>query len=351
MGAVASGALSSVGYEPDPRGLLVARNAVGAYYAGHGVEAPPDRILLSASSSEAYSWLFKLFCEPGDAVLVPAPSYPLLDALATLESAALLPYALPPEDSWAVHAGLVGEALERARRAGRRVRAVVLVNPNNPTGTSVAESEFQALEELALEHDLALVSDEVFLDYRYADRPGDLRIAASRPNALVFSLGGLSKAAALPQLKLGWILANGPARLLGPALDGLAWIADAFLSVGAPVQHALPALVGGRAGTSGAVRQRVLGNDAALRRAFPPGGPVDVLPLRAGWTAVLRVPAVVSEEDLAVSLALGHGVLVHPGYFFDFPFEAFLVLSLLPEPSAFGLGVERLRAGLGAPGR
>ena len=348
------GALSSQAnarYDPDPRGGLAARRAVSAYYGERGVEAPPEQLVLTASSSEAYSWLFKVLCDPGDSVLVPAPSYPLLDALAELESVELARYRLPPEDGWAVHAGAVSEEVDRLAAAGKRVGAVVLVNPNNPTGTSVAADELERLEETALRRGFALVSDEVFLDYRFADRAGDVRVAASRGSALVFSLGGLSKAAALPQAKLGWILANGPAELLSGAMERLEWVADSFLSVGTPVQNALPALLEGSGESASAIRARVLRNDGRLRSAFPAGGVVDVLPLRAGWTAVLRVPAVLPEADLAVSLVERHGVLVHPGYFFDFPHEAFLVLSLLPPPALFDEGLGRLRGGLEAPGR
>ena len=250
-----------------------------------------------------------------------------------------------------MQADAIFETADRLRAAGRRLKAVVLVNPNNPTGTSIAEPELERLEERALREGFALVSDEVFLDYRFADRPGDVRIAAARDRALVFSLGGLSKAAALPQLKLGWILANGPDALLAAALERLEWVADAFLSVGAPVQNALPSLLGGRHRAASEIRGRLLENDRRLRAAFPAGGAVGVLPLRAGWTAVLRVPAVVPEEELVVSLVERHGVLVHPGYFFDFPREAFLVLSLLPHPGLFETGVERLRDGIGALGR
>ena len=338
-------------YEPDPRGTALARRAVSGYYAGHGVEAAVERLVLTASSSEAYSWLFKVLCDPGDSVLVPAPSYPLLDALAELESVELARYRLPPEDGWAVHTGAIVECVDRLAASGKRVKAVVLVNPNNPTGSSVGEPELERLEETALCHGFALISDEVFLDYRFADRPGDVRIAAARDRALVFSLGGLSKAAALPQMKLGWILANGPAALLEEALERLEWVADSFLSVGTPVQNALASMIGGRHRAASEVRDRIVENDRRLRAAFPAGGPVDVLPLRAGWTAVLRVPAVVPEEELAVSLVERHGVLVHPGYFFEFPHEAFLVLSLLPNPSLFEAGVERLRCGIGALGR
>ena len=333
-------------YAPEPRGQPAAREAVAAYYAGHAVEASPDRIVLTASSSEAYSWLFKLLCDPGEAILVPAPSYPLLDALAGLESVVLVPYRLPPEDGWSVHASAIEEAALRLRGEGGRARAIILVNPNNPTGTSVSRPEFERLVAFARREGLAVISDEVFLDYRFEDRPSDVRVAATGHDALVFSLGGLSKAAALPQLKLGWILASGPSSLLEPALERLDWIADSFLSVGTPVQLALPALLGRRHVVAGAIRERIAANDRALRALFPRGGAVDVLPLRGGWSAVLRVPAILPEEELAVRLVERYGLLVQPGFFFDFPAEAFLVVSLLPDPGLFAAGIARLRHAL-----
>jgi hypothetical protein len=333
-------------YAPDPKGLLEAREAVSGHYAAaHGVSAPAERIVLCASTSEAYGWLFKLAGNPGDVVLVPAPSYPLLDALAELECLSLRRYALASEDGFAVHAAAVEAEVRRAEADGLRVAAVVLVNPNNPTGTSIAGAELLALLSFARERGFCVVSDEVFADYRYADRPGEVRVAAAAPEAaraLVFSLGGLSKTAALPQLKLGWILANGPAGLLDEALSRLEWIADSYLSVGTPVQLALPRILEGGRSAAEAIRARVLRNESALRAAFLAGGPVTVLPVPAGWSACLRVPAVRSEEDLVLGLLEAHDVLVQPGYFFDFPHEAFLVLSLLPKEDDFREGVARL---------
>jgi aspartate/methionine/tyrosine aminotransferase len=337
-------------YAPDPKGLLPARTAVSNYYAAqHGVLAPPERIVLSASSSEAYGWLFKLVGDPGDVVLVPAPSYPLLDALADLECLTLRRYALASEDGLAFHAAAAAAEVQSVEAAGLRVAAVVLVNPNNPTGTSLEGGELSALFSLARERGFSVISDEVFVDYRYADRPGDVRIAAAARDAagaLVFSLGGLSKSAALPQLKLGWILANGPAALLDEALSRLEWIADSYLSVSTSVQLALPRLLEHGRGAVDAIRARVLHNERALRAAFPPAGPVTVLPVPAGWSACVRVPAVRPEEDLVLDLLGSHDLLVQPGYFFDFPFEAFLVLSLLPPPDVFREGIARLARAL-----
>jgi alanine-synthesizing transaminase len=337
-------------YAPDPRGLASARLAVSNYYAGvHGVLAPSGQIVLSASSSEAYGWLFKITGDPGDVVLVPAPSYPLLDALAELECLRLHRYALASDDGFAFHAAAVEAEVQRVEDDGRRVAAVVLVNPNNPTGTSLAGAELSALFALAKEHGFAVISDEVFVDYRYSDRPGDVRIAAEsadKTGALVFSLGGLSKSAGLPQLKLGWILVNGPSGLLDGARERLEWVADSYLSVSTPVQLALPRLLEYGRGTADAIRARVLRNERTLRAAFPAGGPITVLPVPAGWAACMRVPAVRPEEDLVLDLLESYDVLVQPGYFFEFPFEAFLVVSLLPPLDIFSEGVARLARAL-----
>lgn len=329
-------------YVPDPKGLLRARKAVAGYYARHGTAADPARIFLTASSSEAYGWLFKLLCEPGDAVLVPAPSYPLLDALAELESVELHRYPLAAEEGWAFRTDFVRERLEHLAGLGKRVKAVVVVNPNNPTGTSLTRAERPLLFALARQHGCAIVSDEVFLDYRLEELGGDATVAADHEDALVFSLGGLSKAAALPQMKLAWILANGPEPLLPEALDRLEWIADAYLSVGTPVQLAAETFLDWAIEAARSVRTRLKENLAALAEAFPEKHPARPLPVRAGWSAVLRAPAIVPEEELVLALLEDHDLLVHPGYFFDFPFEAFLVLSLLPEPALFREGVNRL---------
>ncbi len=329
-------------YAPDARGIPEARLAVSDWYAAvHGVLAPPERIVLSASTSEAYGWLFKVLADPGDAVLVPAPSYPLLDALAGLESVALARYPLAAEDGFRVHASAVAHVVERLAAQGTRTAAVVVVNPNNPTGSSLAAEELGRLLALANEKGFAVISDEVFVDYRYSKRPEDVLVAALREDALVFSLGGLSKSAALPQLKVGWILANGPEPRLSDALRRLEWVADAYLSVGTPVQLALHRLLHEARRATDAIWARVLKNERTLRTAFE-GSAVTVAPVAAGWTACLRVPAVKSEEELILDLLGTYDVLVHPGYFYEFPSGAWLVVSLLPGPEAFSEGVSRL---------
>ncbi len=257
-------------------------------------------------------------------------------------------YPLVAAGGWAFHAAAVAHEVDRLAAAGTRVGAVVLVSPNNPTGTGVARGRARSRSSPSpASHGFAVISDEVFLDYRFADRPGDVRVAAAEAGALVFSLGGLSKSAALPQLKLGWILANGPQDLLADALSRLEWIADAYLSVGTPVQLALPALFEhGHRAAAGRQEARAWRTTRTLAAAFPPGVPVSAEPLTGGWSAVLRVPAVEPEEELVLRLLADHDLLVHPGYFYDFPREGFLVLSLLARPNLFAAGVARLRSAL-----
>lgn len=333
-------------YEPDPRGLRGAREAVAGWYATHGVDADPDRIVLTASTSEAYGWLLKLLCQPGDAVLVPAPSYPLLDALAELESVALRRYPLAAEDRYAAHAAPILARVEALARHGTRVGAVVLVTPNNPTGTSMPAREREAILDGARRHGFAVIADEVFLDYRFENGGDEPVVAAARDDALVFSLGGLSKTAALPQLKLGWILVNGPEPVRREALQRLEWIADAYLSVGTPIQLAAPSLLARAAALRAPLQARLESNRAILRESFPAGGATALLPIPAGWSAVLRVPATEPEDEIALRLLRDEDVLVHPGFFYEFPHEAFLVTSLLPEPSLFREGLARLSRSL-----
>jgi len=335
-------------YAPEPKGLISAREAVAAYYARRGVSADSGSLVLCASSSEAYGWLFKLLCEPGETVLVPAPGYPLLDSLAELEGVTVARYPLDAAGGWTFQASRVETEINRLGADGRRVGAVVLVNPNNPTGSGISKDELLALLALSREHGFAVISDEVFLDYRFAALPDGVAVAATAAEGrgLVFSIGGLSKSAALPQLKLGWILVGGEADLVSETLARLEWIADTYLSVSTPVQQALPELLSWGETAAAAIRERVLENHSTLSWTFPSGAAAAVEPLRGGWSAVLRVPAVEPEEDLVLRLLSDHDLLVHPGYFFDFPSEAFLVLSLLPRLDVFGEGMARLARAL-----
>jgi alanine-synthesizing transaminase len=323
-------------YDPIPAGWRGAREAVAGEYTRHGVPVAPEHIVLTASSSEAYSFVFKLLCDPGDEVLVPAPSYPLFDFLAGLENVVVRPYPLLlAGGEWHVDVAAPSAAV------GPRARAIVVVNPNNPTGSFVKNDEAAALAELAARHDLALVSDEVFLDYAgHADsrRAGTL---AAPGAALTFVFGGLSKSCGLPQLKLGWIVTAGPEDLRREALERLEIIADTYLSVGTPVQLAAPSLLARGGEIREAIQSRVASNRTALEWLCR-NSPVSVLPAEGGWYAVLRVPATRSEEALVTELVEAHGVLVHPGFFFGFPHEAYVVLSLLPEPDVLAEGVEAL---------
>ena len=320
-------------YRPDPRGLRSARAAVAAEYRRHGVAVDPDRLVLTASTSEAYAFLFKLLCEPGDAVLVPVPSYPLFEHLARVEGVAVRSYHLDPEAGWRL------DPAELAA-AGSDVRAVIVVHPNNPTGSYVAPDDARALAELCALRSWALIADEVFLDYPFADAPA--ASFAGTTEALTFSLGGLSKSVGLPQLKAAWIAVSGPPALAAAALERLEFIADTFLSVATPVQLALPALLAAGAGVRATVASRCRANLAALHAAVAACPAVTLLPADGGWSAVLRIPAVLAEEELVIALLEQDGIAVHPGFFFDFPRDGYLVVSLLPSPATFAAGVERL---------
>lgn len=336
-------------YEPDPRGLSAAREAVARWCGRRGLPASPDRMILTASTSEAYALLFKLLADPGDTILVPQPGYPLFDELAALESVHPVPYPIALERDWRVDLEALGSLLASAATTPRAPapRAVVVVNPNNPTGSALSADERDRIDALAARAGTAVIADEVFYDY-LIDKRTRVSMAGPRPAgapaALTFTLGGLSKACGLPQMKLGWILVDGPADRRAEALGRLEFIADSYLSVGTPVQRAAERLLSLGDGIAALVSQRVAINRAALADAFPEGSASRVLSSDGGWYAVLQVPATRSEEEMVLDLLAQADVLVHPGYFFDFAREAFLVLSLLPEPGLFGEALSRLRS-------
>ena len=318
-------------HNPDPQGARGAREAVARWH-GQGVGA--DDLVLTASTSEAYSWLFKLLCDPGDDVLVPAPSYPLFHWLAALEGVAARPVPALRTEQWE----LDFQALEAA--CGPRTRAVVVVNPNNPTGQFLDRAEWAELLALCARRDLALLVDEVFSDYVLEALPGALSTALAEPEppCPVFVLSGLSKIAALPQVKLGWILARGPARA---SLEHLAFIADQYLSVSAPAQAAAPALLALAPGIQAGILDRLRTNLAALDALLPRAPGLSRARVEGGWSVVLRRPALDGGEDCALRLLREGGVLVHPGHFFDLPGDGYLVCSLLPEAATFRAGMER----------
>ena len=327
---------SALVYEPTPAGLCSAREAVAAHYAARASIVDPSRILLTASSSESYAWLFKLLADPGDEVLVPRPSYPLFEFLAQMESVRAVEYPLVYHDGWSIDL----EALTSAITG--RTRAIVLVNPNNPTGSFVKRGELETLVALCAERGLALISDEVFADYTFA--PDDERVVSVTgvEGALTFCLSGLSKIAGLPQMKLGWIVVAGPAVTRTGAIERLELIADTYLSVGTPVQQAVPGLLAAGENVRRQIAARVYENLAYLQAAVAHNSPAQILRVEGGWYVTLRVPSTRSEEEWCLEL-LGHdGVLVQPGFFYDFESEAFLVLSLLTRAETFRQGVERL---------
>jgi aspartate/methionine/tyrosine aminotransferase len=320
-------------YEPEARGLRPAREAVCADYRRRGLSVGAERIVLTASTSEAYAFLFKLLCDPGDAVLVPAPSYPLFDYLAELESVRVDRYTLCYDGQWHLPLGELAEAVTPL------TRAVIVVNPNNPTGSYLKRDEAHGLAALCAERGVAVVSDEVFADYAFGEDPRRVSCVLEDGPALAFSLGGLSKSCGLPQLKLAWIAVGGPARAREEALSRLEIVADTYLSVGTPVQRALPRLLVRLPELQAPIAARLAANRAALDRRLGPGSPATLLAPEGGWYAVLRIPATVPEEQRVVQLLEERGVLVHPGFFFDFAAEAYLVLSLLAREDEFARGL------------
>jgi hypothetical protein len=326
-----------VQYQPSPRGLLRARQLVAKDYLRRGATVSPEAIVLTASSSESYALLFKLLGNPGQTVLVPEPSYPLFDYLTALEGLRPRPYRLAYDGRWHVDfASLADDVLADAA-------AIVLVSPNNPTGSYLSAEDCDRLAELAATHGVAIIADEVFADFPLAPAPEAVSAVASRAlPSLTFSLGGLSKASGLPQMKLGWIAATGPEDVVRVALQNLDLVADSYLSVGTPVQVALPRLLDIGATMRTAIHQRVLRNRDALSAHIGPESPCTLLPAEAGWSAIVRVPEVMSDEAWALQLLRGPGVLVQPGYFFDLDLGATLVVSLLTPPAVFDEGIARL---------
>jgi alanine-synthesizing transaminase len=322
-------------YRPSPLGLGEARALVAAEYASRGVAIRADRCVLSASTSEAYAFLFKLLCGPGDEVLVPQPSYPLFDLLTRLEGVAAAAYRLDSRGGWCLDRSSVEAAVTG------RSRAILVVSPNNPTGSMIRSDDREWLVGVARVHGLALIADEVFADYLLAPRPGSDGLAGEA-RVLTFALGGLSKSAGLPQMKLAWTAVSGPEALVLDAMARLEVIADTYLSVSTPVQLAAGALIRAGRGIRAAIGARLRTNLATLRAAVATHPALTLIEPEGGWTAVVRVPAILSEEQLVMRLLTEASVLVHPGYFFDFDEEAYLVLSLLPALETFDRGVARL---------
>jgi alanine-synthesizing transaminase len=330
----AAGSERALCYDPQPFGLPTAREAVSADYARRGVAVDPECIVLSASTSEAYSWLFKLLCNPGESVLIPQPSYPLFEHLTRLESVRAVPYRLEYHGRWEIDFEWIAAAKDD-------VRAVLLVSPNNPTGSYVTAREADTLAAICRERGWAMVSDEVFAEYAL-DAEAPATEIARRARVLSFTLGGASKSLGLPQMKLAWTIVDGPVQQRIDALSRLALIADTFLPVNTPVQVAAPDLFCRAAPIRKAIHERVSRNLTAAREVARAHPACEVLRVEGGWTAVVRVPATRSEEALTLGLVEDEHVLVHPGYFFDFPHEAFVIVSLLPQENVFAEAFARV---------
>jgi aspartate/methionine/tyrosine aminotransferase len=331
-------------YEPDALGLVAAREAVSREFARYGRTIAADRVALTASTSEAYALLFKLFCDPGDEVLVPQPSYPLFDHLTKLEAVTPIAYHLEYHGAWRVDVDSVWRAITG------RTRAVLVVSPNNPTGSFLHQQDLWRLVDACRRHELALIGDEVFFDYSLDAAP-DKASVLDQDEVITCALGGVSKSCGLPQIKLGWIAWCGPVPSLARALSAFEIVADSYLSVSTPVQVAAARILERGATIRQQIQARIARNLQALRTACAARPAATLLRAEGGWSAVVQVPATRSEEDLVLTLITEDGVLVHPGFFFDFPREAYLVISLLIEPDRFDRGVSRVLARACGSGR
>ena len=328
----------SLVYAPDPRGPLHARQAVCKYYEARGVSVAPEQIFLTTSTSEAYTYVFRLLADPGDKVLVPQPSYPLFDFLAGINDLEVVSYPLRYQDEWRMDL----ETLRDGWAPG--VKAAIVVHPNNPTGSFVKSCELEFLVECCRQNQGALIADEVFADYVLEAGEDRVSSHAAGSEVLTFTLSGLSKISALPQMKLGWVVVSGPEKEMKTALERLEVIADTYLSVSAPIAHALPALLEFRKTVQPRILERLRANLCWLERQTASSPEVTRLKAEGGWYAVLKVPERVSDEFWAVELLDGDGVLVHPGHFYDFPDDDHLVISLLTDEAAFRKGTGRILA-------
>lgn len=325
-------------YEPDPRGLLSARQAVVAYYAGRGVTLSPEQIFLTSSTSEAYSFIFRLLGNPGDEILAPRPSYPLFDFLTRLNDLQLSPYPLVYDRAWRIDRA----ALESAITC--KSRAILVVHPNNPAGSYVQADEIDFLAGCCAKRQMALIADEVFFDFPHSPEAALKRASgfAVEGRALTFTLSGLSKVSALPQMKCAWMVVNGPPPLLNDALERLEVIADTYLPLSTPVAGALPQFLNARHAMQRQISERLRRNLSQLDSLVAPISTVQRLQTEGGWAAILRLPSIRSDEEWTLRLIREDGVLVHPGHFYDLPAESHVVVSLLPE--MFGDAVGKIVA-------
>ncbi|HXT86750.1 MAG TPA: pyridoxal phosphate-dependent aminotransferase [Verrucomicrobiae bacterium] len=336
-------ALSGAGvmdYEPNPRGILSARAAVAEYYAEKGVRVAVEDIFLTASTSEAYSFIFRLLSDPESEVLVPSPSYPLFDFLADIHDVRLIRYPLTYSDGWQIDFGEVHRAITE------RTRGIIVVHPNNPTGHYAKAAEMEQLNQICAARDLALIADEVFFDFSVEDGKERSSFAANS-RALTFIMSGLSKISGLPQMKASWLTLGGTENLKTQAAARLEVITDTYLSVSTPVQVALPALLAQRHGFQKQLMARLRRNLAEMDRQLAESKSCSRLKVEGGWYAVLRIPKLRDDEEFAVEMLEKHSVYTHPGHFFDFSEPNHLVISLLEREEDFGEGLKRLLDYLG----
>ncbi len=329
-------------YEPQAKGLLIAREAVSGYYAAQGSQVSPDDLLVTTSTSEAYTFLFRLLCDAGDTVLIPTPSYPLFDFLADLQDVKLEPYGLVYDHGWQIDFQSVQSAMGRAHSATSRCRAVLVVHPNNPTGSFVKPQEGDELNRICATGEMAIIADEVFLDYSLGNDPP--LTFSSNAKVLTFTLSGLSKISGLPQMKIAWIAASGPQELKQEAMSRLEVIADTYLSVNAPLQWAVPVMLEERHNVHRQLRERMADNLALLDSQLATQRLCRRLEVEGGWYAILRIPVTGSDEEFAIALLQQTGVLVQPGHFYDFASDGYLVISLITPGDEFAEGIRRLMA-------
>lgn len=325
---------AALNYEPNAKGLESARQAVVKYYSDHETSISPDDIILICSTSEAYSYVFRTLCNPGDEILIPQPSYPLFSFLADIQDVKLVPYPLIYDHGWFIDF----HALEQAITS--RARAVIVVHPNNPTGHFCKRKEMEKLSEICVTREIAIIADEVFLDFSLGTDP--VPTFAANPFALTFTMSGISKVCGLPQMKLAWLTVGGPAELKREALSKLEVIADTYLSVSSPIQLALSTLLEQRHPLKSQILARVKANLAELDRHLALNSNCNRLAVEGGWYAVLRVPATQSDDEIALELLTQKGVYLHPGHFYDFASSSNLVVSLLSHPRDIVIGIEKL---------
>lgn len=328
---------ASLQYHPDPRGLQSARGAVSDYYFTIGEQVSISDLLLTSSTSEAYSFVFRLLCNPGDELLIPTPSYPLFDFLADISDIKLIRYPLFYDHGWHIDLHALKQAITP------RTRGVIVVHPNNPTGHFTKQEETEQLNQLCSANQMSIIADEVFLDFTLGAAEKSF---VANAGALTFTMSGISKISGLPQMKFAWLAVSGPEERKREALARLEMIADTYLSLNTPIQMAAPWFLQQRSAFQQQVIARVRRNLAELDAQLAGKKQIDRLEVEAGWYAVLRVPATRPDEELAIELLEKHDVYLHPGHFYDFPGEGYLVISLITPEQDFSEGLRRLLAAI-----